>query len=139
MVTEPLQMTQLVKIMCKTALAAILDFGKQRFKVKKMLYHQNDIECDFIDPQNTRHHLLSTTLSQIIEKVYQLLMAAILDFRSLGYMLKALHRYARSKLYTDIQYEMSLLLQTPETVYKEAQSTQLVKILFKKPMHGGHV
>ena len=32
-----------------------------------MLYHQTDIECDFIDSQNTKNRLLSITLSQIIE------------------------------------------------------------------------
>ena len=34
-----------------------------------MLYHQTDIECDFIDPQNTRNRLLIITLSQIIENL----------------------------------------------------------------------
>ena len=56
-----------------------------------MLYHQNDIECDSIDPQNTRDHLLSTTVSQIIENVFKMPMAAILDFRSPGSKVKALH------------------------------------------------
>ena len=65
-----LQITQIVKIMCKDALAAILVFEYQTFKIRIRLYPLNDIECDSIDPQNprksTEHHC-----NQIIENVIQ--------------------------------------------------------------------
>ena len=36
-----------------------------------MLYHQTDIEWDFIDPQNTRNRLLSITLGHIIDNLFK--------------------------------------------------------------------
>ena len=52
-------------------------------------------------------------------------MAAILDFNSLGYKIKALHWHT---IWNDF------IAPTPETVYKAAQSTQIVEIVFKKTM-----
>ena len=50
-------------------------------------------------------------------------MAAILDSNSLGYKVKALHWHT---IWNDS------IAPTPETVYKEAQSTQIVEIVLKK-------
>ena len=56
-------------------------------------------------------------------------MAAILDFRSLGYKVKALHWHT---IWNDF------IAPTPETVYKAAhcaaQSIQIVNIVLKKAM-----
>ena len=59
----------------------------------------------------------------------ELTMAAILDFRSPGSKVKAIHWH------TSLNY---FIAPTPETVYKAAhcaaQSIQIVKIIFKKAM-----
>ena len=54
-------------------------------------------------------------------------MAAILDFNSLGYKVKALHWHT---IWNDF------IAPTPETVFlnKEAQSTKIVEIVLKKAM-----
>ena len=49
-----------------------LGFRIIKIQGQKVSYHQIDIECDFIDPQNTRNHLLSITLSQIIINVFKI-------------------------------------------------------------------
>ena len=46
--------------------------------------HQNDIECDFIDPHNP-------TLSQIIENVFNILYCVHFGCNISGFQVKSLH------------------------------------------------
>ena len=86
-----------------------LEFRITKIQGQEMLYHRNDIECDSIDPQNTRNHLM-ITLSQIIKMYSNCLwrLLWILDLRD-----------PRSKLYTDIQYEIILLHQLQKPFIKQ--------------------
>ena len=91
MVTEVLQINSTSENYVQKVTGGHLGFRMIKIQGKKMSYHQIDIECDFIDPQNTRNHLLSITLSQIIKNVFKIAYGGHFDFNSLGYKVNALH------------------------------------------------